>query len=172
MGERTWGEPCGRMLDQGRCGGVLRRGPGRNEPACMKPLGAGAGVGEGEYFACAQSTLASARWLPGCWVSGRGQARQEHCAAHVGADVARGRVQGLGQGWAWGRGSGVRSRQMESCLGGHAVGVSGLIHGGWAGSSRREQEGLSNSRRGRAPWPLCGSRSAWSLGHWRQRGRR
>lgn len=122
--------------------------------------------------ACAQSTLASARWLPGCWVSGRGQARQEHCTAHVGADVARDRVQGPGQDWAWGRGSGARNRQMESCLGGHAVGVSGLIHGGWAGSGRREQEGLSNSRGGRAPWLLRGSRSVWSLGQRRQRGRR
>lgn len=40
------------------------------------------------------------------------------------------------------------------------MGVSGLSHGGWAGSSRREQEGLSNSRRGRAPvasvrQPVC-----------------
>ena len=52
------------------------------------------------------------------------------------------------------------------------MGVSGLSHGGWAGLSRREGEGLSNSRRGRAPWPLCGSQSAWSLGYRRQRGRR
>lgn len=63
VGERTWGEPCGRMPDpEGRCGGALRRGPGRNRPACMKPLGAGAGLGDDEYFTCAQSTLASARW--------------------------------------------------------------------------------------------------------------
>lgn len=29
VGERTWGEPCGWMLDPEGCGGVLRRGPGR-----------------------------------------------------------------------------------------------------------------------------------------------
>lgn len=97
VGGRTWGEPRGRMLDpEGRCGG-WRRTQGGISPACTKPPGAGAGAGEDECFACAQSSLASARWLPGCWVGGRGQARQDHCAAHVGADVARGRFKDQGR---------------------------------------------------------------------------
>ena len=54
------------------------------------------------------------------------------------------------------------------------MGVSGLSHGGWAGLSRREGKGRGCliAGEGGPPWPLCGSQSAWSLGHQRQHGRR
>ena len=97
VGGRTWGEACGQMLDpEGRCGG-WRRAQGGISPACMKPPGTGARVGEDECFACAQSSLTSARWLPSCWVHGHGQARQDRCAAHVGADVESGRFKDQGR---------------------------------------------------------------------------
>ena len=161
MGGRTWGEACGQMLDpEGRCGG-WRRAQGGISPACTKPPGAGAGVGEDECFACAQSSLTSARWLPGCWVHGHGQARQDRCAAQwalmwraAGSRTRAGL--GLGQGLQ-GKKQADGKLSWRSCCGRL-----------WAESRRvgrpqqkgREGEGLSNSRRGRAPvasvrQPVC-----------------